>query len=254
MLGYVLFGQSVDMKKSKNTKSTEPINQVVIENDTIPKQFSNEEFKNLYSSFRYPNTEQIITPPEITGNVEADQIIRKVALSRGYRISALPVASIVKTGEPGLEGDDLMQPMALMAWQELKKQALSEKIPLKLTSAYRSIEYQRNLFLRKLKDSGVNVNTILGGYAEDELAQVLSQTAPPGYSRHHTGYTMDLSCNGIGLHSFIGTSCYAWLSKNNFENVKKHGWVPSYPEGVTNFGPEPEAWEYTWVGRQILYQ
>jgi LAS superfamily LD-carboxypeptidase LdcB len=65
---------------------------------------------------------------------------------------------------------------------------------------------------------------------------------------------MDLACGGVGLYSFKTTSCYAWLSKNNFENAKKYGWVPSYPEEASQQGPEPEAWEYIWVGTQSLYE
>lgn len=251
-VGYVLFGQKVSLPTSA-TPSVSTNSPAAPKPQTL-RQFTPEEFKKAYNAHSYPNTEPISTPPEITGNEEADARIRKIAEARGYRLTALPVASIVKTGEPGLEGDDLMQPNALIAWQELKDAAAKDGIKLKMTSAYRSIDYQRQLFLKRMQAQGVNVGRILEGYADDELETVLSRAALPGYSRHHTGYTMDLSCNGVGLEAFKGTDCYKWLSKNNYENVKKFGWVPSYPEGLTGTGPEPESWEYVWIGTLSTYQ
>jgi D-alanyl-D-alanine carboxypeptidase len=258
IIGYVLVGQDLikkaDIKSETGSNNQQTNADTVEEKPTTLKQLSSEQFKALYSSFVYPNTQPITEEPEITGYPEADKRIRAVAIRRGYKLTALPVASIVKTGEPGLDGDDLIQPNALMSWQDLKSAAAAENIPLQLTSAYRSIEYQRALFLRRMQDESVTVYTIVEGYADDELETVLSRAAIPGYSRHHTGYTIDLSCDGVGLEAFVRTSCYAWLSKNNFENTKKFGWVPSYPEGVTNSGPEPEAWEYIWVGTSSLYE
>ncbi len=256
VLGYVLFGQTVSAPKrvSDDNSTSTPEQEVVKAGPKVLKQFTNEQFKSLYSSFNYPNTQPITVEPDITGNSVADERIRAVATRRGYKLSAIPVSSIVKTGEPGLEGDDLIQPNAQIAWQELKAAATASKVALKMTSAYRSIDYQRSLFLRRLQDAGANVNTIIEGYADDEIDNVLSRAAPPGRSRHHTGYAIDLSCNGIGLEAFVNTSCYKWLSANNFENAKKFGWVPSYPEGITNAGPEPESWEYIWVGKQVLYE
>ena len=255
-VGYVLFGQEL------NPGSPRPANRENNSTETAPteekpktlKQFTAEQFKNSYSSYRYPNTEPITDPPTITGNEAADARIRQIAEKRGYKLTSRPVASIVKTEEPGLEGDDLIQPNALIAWQQLKNAAIKDGITLKLTSAYRSIEYQRTLFLRRMQANGVNVARVLEGFADDEIEAILSRAALPGYSRHHTGYTIDLSCNGVGLEAFRGTACYAWLSKNNFENVKKFGWVPSYPEGVGDVGPEPESWEYVWVGTNATYE
>jgi LAS superfamily LD-carboxypeptidase LdcB len=73
-------------------------------------------------------------------------------------------------------------------------------------------------------------------------------TAVPGYSRHHTGYTVDIACENQTTLSFIYTVCFKWLSQNNYERTKKFGWIPSYPEEAVLQGPEPESWEYVWVG------
>jgi len=216
------------------------------------KTLSSKEFQQLYLATAYPNTQEINPPPKITGSVEADKRIRDLAQAKGYQLMHVPVAPIVKINEPVLEGDDLLQEKAAKAWGDLKSAALSESIKLTLTSAYRSPEYQRSLFLGRLFSNNVSVSAIATGRADQVVNSVLSMTAPPGYSRHHTGYTIDLACGNIGLQSFANTSCYEWLSQNNFYNAKTHGWIPSYPEGAAAQGPEPEVWEFVWIGKTAL--
>lgn len=218
------------------------------------KKFTGDEFKRLYSSFAYPNTQTLSEKPSITGDDTADERIRRIAESRGYKLSSIPVANIAKTGETDLEGDDLIQPNALLAWRDMKAAARLEGITLQMTSAYRSIEQQRTLFLRRMQNDGVYTESVAAGYVDHLVEKLLTRVAPPGYSRHHTGYTIDLACDGIGLDAFTSTPCYHWLSKNNYENTKKYGWVPSYPIGVSLQGPEPEPWEYIWVSTYSLYE
>lgn len=218
------------------------------------KTLSANDFKSLYSSFAYPNTQPLQEKPVITGDEEADVRIRNIAESRGYKLSSVPVANIAKTGEPDLDDDDLIQPNALIAWQEMKAAAQDDGITLQMTSAYRSIEAQRTLFVRQMRTSGVYADSVAAGYVDHLVENLLTRVAPPGYSRHHTGYTIDLACDGIGLDAFRTTSCYGWLSKNNYENTKKFGWVPSYPDGADMQGPEPEPWEFIWVSTYSLYE
>lgn len=229
-------------------------NHQVVDKKLTLKILTGDDFKNLYSSFAYPNTSPVTSPPDITGNPNADKRIIQIAESRGYKLSSLPVSNIIKIDEEHLTSDDLIQQNANIAWQDIKKDAAGDNVPLQLTSAYRSIEFQRNLFMRRLVDEGITVYGIADGYSDEAVGRVLSKIAPPGYSRHHTGYTLDFACDGVGLDSFIGTKCYQWLSNNNFEQTKKYGLVPSYPKGVDMQGPEPESWEFIWVGTSNLYE
>ena len=215
------------------------------------KTFTANEFKQLYLSVGYPNTQLIAEAPEITGNVAADERIRTIAEKRGYKLKSIPVASIAKTEEVGLEGDDLLQPLALQAWQELKTSAKAAGMPLRLTSAYRNPAYQRDLFVQRLLAKGASVARIAAGENDGAVEGTLLVTAPPGYSRHHTGYTIDMWCDD-GSTQFIASRCFAWLKTDNYLNAKKFGWIPSYPEGADLQGPEPEPWEYVWVGKNAL--
>lgn len=256
LVAYILFGQPVIIKRGGDTDKpaqSSALQPAKPRSNTL-KTFTGAEFEELYSAFAYPNTQPLSEKPYITGNEQADARIRSIAEKRGYKLSAVPVSNITKTGEPGLTDNDLLQPNALIAWKEMKAAAKKDGIPLQVTSAYRSIETQRALFIRRMTDAGITVPGIVDGYSDVAISLVLSKAAIPGYSRHHTGYTMDLACDGIGLEAFKTTSCYSWLSKNNFENTKRFGWVPSYPEEADNQGPEPEAWEYIWVGKDVLYE
>lgn len=247
--------------KQINTNATQsPQNSAHAQTNTTPttlKNFTNQEFRDLYSlvAKTYPNTQEITEPPYITGQPAADERIRTIAERRGYQLRSLPVAPIVKINESGLEGDDLLQTKSFEAWQALKASAAADKIPLRLLSAYRSPEYQRNLFMQRLTAAGVSAENISGGGFDAQINQVLSLTAPPGYSRHHNGYTVDLACYPNGQFVQFATSvCYKWISANNYEKAKLAGWIPSYPAGTTEQGPEPEPWEYVWVGKDVVSQ
>lgn len=214
--------------------------------------FTGEQFQKLYEILAMPNTTAIVTPPTITGNDQADLRIRQVAESRGYKLRSVPVMPIVKTNEPGLSEDDLLQPKAYDGWLQLKKQAKNDGIPLKLNSGYRSIDWQRRFFVAKLQASGVSLSQIASGQADDAILNVLHMVAPPGYSRHHTGYTIDLICDDGSGRAFEHTNCFSWMNADNYAKAKQAGWIPSYPDGVSNQGPEPEPWEYVWVGNENL--
>ncbi len=208
--------------------------------------FNGEELKVLYNNFHYTNTYKIISPPPITGNTEADKKIRTMAEARGYRLRRLARDTL---------GDGDGHPLQLLAqkpWQDLKASAAKDGIVLTITWAFRSIEDQRAIFLAGLGEVGATTQDIADGKVDGLVDKVLQTYAPPGYSRHHTGFTIDLTCGTNGLTNFAKTSCYEWISKDNYLNAKTFGWIPSYPEGANLQGPEPEPWEYIWVTSDAL--
>jgi LAS superfamily LD-carboxypeptidase LdcB len=215
------------------------------------KGLSGDGFKELYQSVVLPNTQEIVDPPAITGDDVADARIRARAEARGYRLSRIPMGAIVKLqNEPRLDDDDLLQPLAATAWYKMRENARREGYPVSLLSAYRSPKYQQNLFAQRLFERGVTTAQISSGAADSAIDATLEVTAVPGYSRHHTGYTIDLWCEDGSL-TFLSSSCYKWISANNYQKAMEHGWIPSYPEGATEQGPEPEPWEYVWVGDAV---
>jgi hypothetical protein len=211
--------------------------------------FSGVQFRDLYNSYEFPGTSAIEVPPAITGNIVADTRIRTLARQRGYRLGSLPAGSLHKLPE-----GFIVQPEIAKPWQELKNAAAKDGVSLGIVSGYRSIDEQRLIFLQRLNTAAVTIDMISDGRADTAVDEVLKTTSIPGYSRHHTGYALDLKCGQENFNFFANTTCFNWLSKNNYKNAKHFGWIPSYPPEVPNQGPDPEAWEYVWVGRESLLE
>ncbi len=210
--------------------------------------FAAPEFQELSGSFIYPNTQKITQPPSITGNSLADARLRIIASSRGYTLQSVPVATIVSVPNANI----LLQEKAAIGWSSLQANAQAQNIPLAIQAGYRSIEMQRELFSTSLKDAKISVQQIASGQVDSQLVTVLRSVAIPGYSKHQTGFTIDLACNGFT--SFKASPCYQWMSSNNYLNAKQQGWIPSFPEGLSENSPEPDYAQFEWVGRQPLLQ
>ncbi|HEX5456706.1 MAG TPA: D-alanyl-D-alanine carboxypeptidase family protein [Candidatus Saccharimonadales bacterium] len=234
--------------KAPESHKNGPVNIPSVNYTDTFKTFSGKEFEELYNSFAYPNTQQINENTPITGNIRADKRLRELALARGYMIRSAPVTDTFVT----VQKDMVLQPKAAKGWNDLKTRAGKQDINMSLMAAYRSAEDEKSIFLDRLK--GIPVEYIAAGKADSQVDTVLAHTALPGYSRHHTGYTVDIACDSQPGVKFENSVCFKWLSVNNYLNAKKSGWIPSYPPGAGKQGPEPEPWEYVWVGTNALRQ
>jgi LAS superfamily LD-carboxypeptidase LdcB len=204
------------------------------------RQFTGQQFVDFYNSFVYSNVTSITVKPTITGDPAADARIQNLAETRGYRLR----------GE-SLNGG--YQPQLNTAITNLRTAAAQEAgLNFVTVSGYRSINDQRGIFLAAMDQVGVNRSLIASGSQDGLIESVLVTRSIPGYSKHHTGYTVDFGCNSQDLLGFINTACYEWISANNYENAKRFGLIPSYPDGAINQGPNPEQWEYVWVGEAAL--
>jgi D-alanyl-D-alanine carboxypeptidase len=192
----------------------------------------------------------------ITGLAAADAHITELAVKRGYR--PRPVAresTLLKEGTSFTHGS------ALAAFHALQQAARAQGIELGIVSAYRSLDNQRTIWTNRfaeraqeLRKRSISPEQIASGQADDVVDLVLSRNAIPGYSKHHTGYAMDLDDRTSGKYftDFDQTSAHRWLSADNYLNAKRFGFLPSYPPGASNQGPDPEPWEYVYVGEELL--
>ncbi len=208
--------------------------------------FTPNEFRDLFDPSTLPNLQPIDSPQAITGNSEADTHIRSLAEARGYSLRPIPVDSL------GSVNNLKLQPRALIAWQDMSAAAEAQGVDLRLISGLRLPEAQKNLFLTQLNRVTTNYSQIPSGQYDSQIQEILNTSAIPGYSKHHTGYAIDIASDSNDLKDFINTNGYDWISANNFENAKEYGFIPSYPEGADSQGPLPEAWEYVWVGQDAL--
>ena len=111
-----------------------------------------------------------------------------------------------------------------------------------VSSAYRSPSSQRTQFLSKLE-----------GTSDSAIDAALRWYSLPGTSKHHAGYALDFRYPSGTFGEFRSTPDYAWLAADNFAVPKRHGLIPSYPDGVENQGPNPEPWEFVWVGIGLVH-
>lgn len=199
--------------------------------------YSGEDFKALYAFAVQNALPGLEFPPgrlSITGNASVDDRIWELALARGYMPQ--PFASSGLVSAP-----ILMQPLAAEGWRSLGAYARQSGMGFIARSAYRSEGTQRTMFRERLN-----------GTSDASIEAALRWAAPPGMSKHHGGYAIDFRYPDGTYGTFRASPGYAWLVRDNFDAAKRHGWLPSYPDDVENQGPNPEPWEFVWVGIDLV--
>lgn len=143
----------------------------------------------------------------------------------------IEAADLVDAGVDMFNRPQKMTGKTLDSWQKMKDAALQDKVDLRLVSAFRSVNYQKDIFLRKLKK----------GLLIDDILKV---NAAPGYSEHHTGRALDL---GIADEEpltieFENSPAFHWLS----EHAQKFSFFMSFPkDNPHKIDYEPWHWAYT---------
>lgn len=205
--------------------------------DYLP-HYTGEQFQAMYE-YAIANTLPNLNPTNgqtpVTGDEELDARLWDAAFERGYTLQPSAAGDLVSIdGTP-------MQPQAAEAWTALEAEARSAGYSFIVSSAYRSEAGQRSWFLGKMT-----------GTSDEAIEDTLRWYSLPGTSKHHTGYALDFRYEDGTFGEFRSTPDYAWLSADNFAIPKKHGFIPSYPDDVENQGPNPEPWEFVWVGLGLI--
>lgn len=138
-------------------------------------------------------------------------------------------ASLVK-----IEGDYEGTPATKQAYMDMTEDMASENMKIYVVSAYRSYDYQNNLYNYYLK--------------KDSIEVVDTYSSRPGFSEHHTGRALDVSQVYNNLDAFEGSKEAKWV----YDNCYKYGFIVRYTEenkDVTGYIFEP--WHITYVGKEI---
>jgi len=124
-----------------------------------------------------------------------------------------------------------MTPATYTAWITMRDQATNNSIELQIVSAYRSIDYQCELFLKKLSRGVL-------------LDEILTVNAIPGFSQHHTGRALDLTTmNYPPLEiEFESSPAFDWLQNN----ASHFGFELSYP-AENDLGIDYEPWHWAYI-------
>jgi D-alanyl-D-alanine carboxypeptidase len=166
-----------------------------------------------------------------TGNVWA-LVSKKHPLKgeAGYQLINIPVAH-GDEGAPMKIARDIADEL-----ETLINTAEADGEPLMISSAYRSLQEQRELYDEFVAKNG------------REMAAVY--VSPVGSSEHHTGLSIDFSsvsdeCAEDSDSCSLSQSGAAWLA----DNAHRFGFIQRYPQGkqdITGVGYEP--WHYRFIG------
>lgn len=141
-----------------------------------------------------------------------------------YSLVELTSGSQYAINKKGLK----LTPIAEKALSNMAKVALSDGVNLLVSSAYRSYQYQKNLFDRYVKQ-----------YGEHEAERF---SARPNASQHRLGTVVDF---GSIDDDYAKTKAGKWLASH----AQDYGWSLSYPKGYENItGYKWECWHYRYLG------
>lgn len=121
----------------------------------------------------------------------------------------------------------------------LKEAAANGYTSLSITSAYRSYNYQQQLFNNQ-------VAALRPSYGDKANEKAAEAVALPGTSEHQTGLCADLHNLPSASQAFANKKEYTWL----VQNCAKFGFILRYPKNKTDITKIMfEPWHYRYVGR-----
>jgi D-alanyl-D-alanine carboxypeptidase len=125
----------------------------------------------------------------------------------------------------------LLRSAAAEALETMAAAAKAEGVTLIASSAYRSYDYQVEVYQRNVRE--------LGREAADR------ESSRPGYSQHQSGLAADF---GSITDAFAETRAGLWMAAN----AGRFGWSLSFPDGYEEVtGYRWESWHYRYVGPDL---
>ena len=123
-----------------------------------------------------------------------------------------------------------MKKEAAEAFMQMSDAATLDNIIIKNASAFRSYDYQVNLYNKYVEKDGKK--------AAD------TYSARPGFSEHQTGLCTDINQIDSG---FEQTDAFKWLEKN----AHKYGFIIRFPKDKEDItGYQYESWHWRYVGKK----
>ncbi len=121
-----------------------------------------------------------------------------------------------------------LTPETARKWTEMVDAAAADGVTLLIVSGFRGIEYQARLIRKKIN-------------AGQLVSDILTVSAAPGYSEHHTGRAVDIATPGSRplTEEFEASDAFRWLSAN----AARFGFSMTYPRD-NPFGFVFEPWHW----------
>ena len=152
-----------------------------------------------------------------------------------YHYQQAPAAELADAGPYRQTGRIVkLRGEAAAAFRAMAAAAKKDGVELMPISGFRTVAYQQGLFQNAAKRYG----------SEQAAAKWV---APPGYSEHHTGWTLDVG-DGAAPEtdvkpSFEKTAASRWLTQHAAEFKFEMSFPKDNAQGVN-----PEPWHWRWVG------
>lgn len=146
-------------------------------------------------------------------------------LRLGLRDAPPPADLVLLPPELSARGREVsLRLPAALSFRAMAAEAALDGIALRAESGYRSPDTQERLIATRLAQGR-------------EFEEILRGVAPPGYSEHMLGTTLDLALGG----GYAQNPAYHWLKAN----AGRFGWRETYPDdGDDRFPWEP--WHWRW--------
>ena len=252
--------QMVEQNQRVESQTTKTVEETKVETPKVVTKFKTLEgnqWKELYekSKLSYPNTKSEYGGLDYFGDPALNKVATDIALQRGFVKRSVVADESQMIYYEGYPIQKLMGDSMSKMFKEMRENGHS----IIFLSGHRGIVEQSQVFGQEFTKQSFAIlgheasnEEILNRKADAVISKSLETVALPGYSRHHLGYTIDVTESGTYYKDFEKTGSYEWMSKDNFANLKKYGIIPSYPKGVQDQGPEPESWEFVYVGTDIL--
>jgi len=139
---------------------------------------------------------------------------------------------LVSIGVDVFGREQRLERQAASQWRAMVAGAGNDGVGLVAVSGFRSFDYQRKIIERKLA-AGLTIE------------EIISVSALPGFSEHHTGRAIDIGTPGCPpvTEEFEQTPAFDWLTRR----AQDFGFWMTYPRG-NRFGVIYEPWH--WVFRE----
>ena len=200
-------------------------------------------YENYYNTHPETDIQDVIAIVNVSADKTAYEESKEADLSKGITVLVNKYNSLAEDYEPkdmqemtstyAYAGRKIL-PEVNEAFIKMYKDALKDDIKLYVVSAFRSYQYQSQLYTNYIATYG------------EEYANTVS--ARPGYSEHQTGLALDILSDNVEMSEFKDTKAYSWLK----DNAYKYGFIMRYPEGKEYLtGYAFEAWHYRYLGTDL---
>lgn len=164
------------------------------------------------------------------------------------------------TGKTPLDlvGNDYRSTMhreTAIAFETMKKAALADGIELKVVSAFRSFERQKEIYGRKYLKY-----TAEGLSPEQAVTKIIEYSTIPGTSRHHWGTELDLidglpkAPNSVlEAEHFYGQGVFCPMREWMERHAHEYGFIEVYTNHPDRTGFNHEPWHYSYASIAIPY-